>query len=530
MLGSPLPMEPPPPQPPHTPQTPPAAPFDPRAMLTADQLAALAYMGVDPYTTSVAEIKRLLGLDGLPVPPTQSPPPTGPAAPPPPGTPGQTIPANAPTGGDLTGAAADAAKRLDAALEKNRSAINEADEKLADAILQANSLSEQGKARLRGLQQSIIDEVKKLGPTLDTPAGQQQLADFLQGKTSEILDVLKNAGLDSASHGAVLDGLTARYEALGSTKPGSEPGAQEPGTSSTAASPAGTDSAAPASPATPATSAADTPLGSDPLLDGLASGPLMAGLGSMMGPGLGASSGLPNALGSMMPFGGPSMGSGVPLGDIGAGIASALRDAGQGGTPDGGDQPDELRDQEAASKKDSEQPAKPDQLRDQDSGDPQTKPAGASTNAPPANGEAAPQQVAASVEPPPPAPDTSVKLPDGSTVTADNAALAKAGRAVLGGTSIDDAYQQAGMTLSPPGSPVTSPVSPGRLAFGDIGQYTDHRVMALSGSKVWVNGQVTPLEQLETGPNFLGWERPPTAPAAAPVLTSATAPPPPNPK
>ena len=87
------------------------------------------------------------------------------------------------------------------------------------------------------------------------------------------------------------------------------------------------------------------------------------------------------------------------------------------------------------------------------------------------------------------------------------------------------------MTLSPPGSPVTSAVSPGRLAFGDIGQYTDHRVMALSGSKVWANGQVTPLEQLETGPNFLGWERPPPAPSAAPMFTaSATAPPTPSPK
>ena len=59
----------------------------------------------------------------------------------------------------------------------------------------------------------------------------------------------------------------------------------------------------------------------------------------------------------------------------------------------------------------------------------------------------------------------------------------------------------------------------------DIGQFTDHRVMALGDNKVWVNGQVTPLEQLQTGPNFLGWEHPVApAPVQTAVTTSATAP------
>lgn len=90
---------------------------------------------------------------------------------------------------------------------------------------------------------------------------------------------------------------------------------------------------------------------------------------------------------------------------------------------------------------------------------------------------------------------------------------------------LDDAYRQAGINLSPAGAPVTAPVSPSRLIFGDIGQFTDHRVMALGDDKVWVNGQVTPLEQLQTGPNFLGWEHPAApAPAQTVVATSATMP------
>ena len=167
-------------------------------------------MGIDPDTAPVEVINRALAGSGNP--PLAAPPPTSTPGAPNPDAP--TVPASGPPTDGLSGAAAEAAKRLDAALEKNRTALNEADQKLADAILAAKSSSEQGKAQLQLLQQSIIDQVTKLGPTLDTSAGQQQLADFLQGKTSDITSVLKNAGLDSASQSAVLDGLTARYDAL----------------------------------------------------------------------------------------------------------------------------------------------------------------------------------------------------------------------------------------------------------------------------------------------------------------------------
>ena len=55
---------------------------------------------------------------------------------------------------------------------------------------------------------------------------------------------------------------------------------------------------------------------------------------------------------------------------------------------------------------------------------------------------------------------------------------------------------------------MTEPVSPSQLRFGDYAQFTDHRVMALGGGKVWSEGQVTAVDQMPTGPNFLGWARP----------------------
>lgn len=497
---------------------------DPRNWLTPEERAVLMYTGVNPDTASIADINKALtamGHNPLPATPAPGQPPAPDPQPAPPPAPlaGETIPSTAPNTDGLSGAAADAAKRLNGALEKNRTAINTADEQLADAILKATTSSDQAKARLQSLQQSIIDEVKKLGPTLDTPAGQQQLADFLQGKTSEILDVLKTAGLDSSSQGAVLDGLAARYAAIGNPKSGTESDGGDHGGSptSTGDSAGGTNPGA--GPGGPTGAPGATALGEDPLLDGLASDPLMAGLGSLAGPALGALGGVPATLGGMLPFGG-GMGGGIPLGDLGSGIGSAIHDAGSH-SGDPADKPDELKDpvqtKSDAAKTDE---SAPDQLKDPPTSSMDTKGAAGPGTAAPTGADAAPAQAPATA----PA-ETTVKLPDGNTVTVDNPAVAKAGRAVLEGASIDDAYQQAGIALSPPGSPVTAPVSPSQLAFGDIGQYTDHRVMALGGAKVWVNGQVTPLEQLETGPNFLGWEHPPAAPASGgAVPASAVAP------
>ncbi|KMV22052.1 DUF4226 domain-containing protein [Mycobacterium heckeshornense] len=498
---------------------------DPRQHLDPQQRAVLTYMGINPDTAPIDQINKALtgaGQPALPTngstPPVSDSPQSVPPAPAP-GSSDPTTPGAAPGGGGLSGAAADAAKRLGAALEKNRNALNEADQKLAEAILNAKTSSEEGKARLGDLQQSIIDQVQKLGPSLDTPAGQQQLADFLQGKTSQIMDVLKSAGLDSASQSAVLDGLTARYDALGdkTSEHGAEDQTGKGGSGQTGSSP--TDPAG----TTPGAGGAGGPTGGagalpdDPMLGGLASDPLLGGLASMLGPGIGGLGALPGMLGGMSPFGGGMGGGGLPIGDLGSGIGSAIRDASHTSDPVSDDTHEAHKATDAALK---------DLAVDEH---PETKPAGTQGATPAQEANAGGGQVNPSAQQPPGAPgppDTTVKLPSGGTVTAENPAVAKAGRAVLDGASVDDAYRQAGITLSPPGSPVTAPVSPSRLMFGDIGQYTDHRVMALGDNKVWVNGKETPLEELETGPNFLGWEHP-SIPSTTPqpvVATSAATP------
>ena len=99
-------------------------------------------------------------------------------------------------------------------MAKNKTALNEADEELVDAVLGAKTGSEEGKAQLQALQNGLVDQIHKLGPTLDTPAGQQQLNDYLQGKTQEILGIVKSSGMDAQSKAEVLDALAQRYEAV----------------------------------------------------------------------------------------------------------------------------------------------------------------------------------------------------------------------------------------------------------------------------------------------------------------------------
>ena len=462
---------------------------------------------VDPPGT--APVTQQAGVDGAP-----------------PAAPGQT-PAPAPADDGFSGKAAEASQRVDDALAKNQTALAEADEELVDAVLGAKTGSDEGKAQLQALQTALVDQIHKLGPTLDTPAGQQQLNDFLQGKTQEILGIVKSSGMDAESKAEVLDALAQRYDAVkdsAGTGTGTGPGSGS--TDPAAASGGGQTGSSTGGSAAPADAGAGAgdPLAGDPLLSGLASDPLMGGLGGLAGPAMGALGGLPGAMGSMMPGMGGGMGGGLPLGELGGAIGGAIKEASARGAED---PEDALKDDPLTAKPDDKAEAdNPDEKPEEETSEENKKeePAADPAAAKPGEGEQA-QPVAAEtgqVPPAQPGPDVAVKLPDGSTVTAESPQLAQAGRLVLDGASLDDAAGQAQITVLPPGAPVNDPVSPNQLKLMDYAQFTDHRVMALGGGKVWLNGQVTPVEEMPTGPNFLGWARPQVATApAATVLAGA---------
>lgn len=427
-----------------------------------------------------------------------------------PGDAGYTPPAlpntDAPPSNEPTGAAAEAAKKLHAGLAANHNALNDADEELATAILNAETSHQEDKQTLKDLQQEIINEINKRGDALKTPAGQQDFARWLGPKADAIKKLTDQMAENDRGHQQVLKGLADYYAAIGKDKPAEET-TEKAGAPPVAAAPSATPASGGLGGGTPPMGGGDASLGGDPL----------GGLGGALGPAMGALGGLPSALGSMMPMGG-SGGGGMPLGDLASSLGSALRDAG-GSDKDrahGGDRddPDELKD--PASHKPSDEATKA--AGNEHSDSPPAAGAGDGTTVPAAATGKAPVTPAAA---------TSVELPDGTKRIVASPALAKAGHDVLNGTGIDEAFPAAGLALSPLGSAVTSPVAPSHLQFGDIGEYNDHRVMALGGNKVWNNGQVASLEQLQTGPNFLGWRRV-AAPASAgtppqAALTSAVA-------
>jgi len=418
---------------------------------------------------------------------------------------------------DFSGRAAEASQLVDDALAKNKTAIAEADEELVDAVLGAKTGSQEGQAQLQALQNALVDQIHKLGPTLDTPAGQQQLNDFLQGKTQEIFGIVKSSAMDAESKADVLDALSQRFEAVKeSGGSGANSGASSPeavgGSGQSVVGGGVSEQSAPVD------------LASDPLLNGLASDPLMGGLGALAGPAMGALGGLPGAMGSMMPgMGGLGGGGGLPLGDLGGAIGGAIR---EGSVRNPEDPAAELQDDPLIAKTAEDSPIEAaddkDNVRtgEDNAGDEEQGLAARS-----GDGEQQPHVVAAEsgqTAPAEPGPDVSVELPDGSTAAAESPQLAHASRLVLDGASLDDAAGQAKLSMLPAGAPVSEPVSPSQLRLMDYAQFTDHRVMALGDDKVWLNGQVTPASEMPTGPNFLGWARPEveTAPSAT-VLAGA---------
>jgi hypothetical protein len=214
-------------------------------------------------------------------------------------------------------------------------------------------------------------------------------------------------------------------------------------------------------------------------------GPAMAGLGAIPGSLGGAASSLPaGALGALGP------------------LASGL--AGQGG--------DGFKDGDAHDRGKSDDfedgphgKGDGDGGKNSDATPGQTQPAGQTQPQPatqPAPAAAVPASAGGD-------PSRVVPMPDGSPVTAPTAQHASAVRAVLNGSTVNDAWKQAHVELPPPGTPVTAPADPSHLVPGQIAQFKSRDpVMYMGNGKIWLDGQLQPQSAMPTG-DFLGWVDPP---------------------
>jgi hypothetical protein len=357
---------------------------------------------------------------------------------------------------EATGRAAEASAAHTRAVSEIMSELSELDNR-SGTTLQAVIAAQRAAAQQLGeIQQAIEQKISDLGDKLDTRSGQDELRTFLEEKllaAKQVLEEHYQLALESSRQTA---DLTEEYENLGPRRDGGE---------STEGIGPGGGSAEPTPPVGPDPGATAPASSSTPVAP-----PVAPGMAPPMGM---PATGAPSVPMPAMPMGG-SPGGGAMADPFGALAGLGDRSASD------------------ARRADDERRREPDTHDDRPT-DPQadTEPAREEHQ----DGES-------------PGNSTEVTLPDGSVAHAPDPRAAVAVRAALGGADVAAAYQQAGITVSPPGTPVRAPIVAADLMAGDVGVWKDHLLMALGDSKVLVAGKIEPQESVVTGPDFLGWMRP----------------------
>ncbi|QZH69382.1 MULTISPECIES: DUF4226 domain-containing protein [Mycolicibacterium] len=113
-----------------------------------------------------------------------------------------------------SGNAADEAKAADAALVQTARHRGELDKQLGRGMRDAGQFARTAQERLRTIQADVEAGMAALQPSLDTPAGRQQLASFLDAKASEARDVIEQAQAAAAQAAAVMGAATAGYGSI----------------------------------------------------------------------------------------------------------------------------------------------------------------------------------------------------------------------------------------------------------------------------------------------------------------------------
>lgn len=393
--------------------------------------------------------------------------------------------------GDGAKAIADA----EAALAHQNSVSSQLDLQVVSAILNAHLKTVEGSEALDRLQQETEAAVRTRSD-LDTPAGARDFQRFLIGKLRDIREVVANTSLDDTSKSALMAAWTSLYSAS-KTAPGVP---SDRATSSAPANAAARDGAAHPS-ALPDDSYLDSLLLDDPsLLTEAAPAPPTAPAVAPAGPSMPSLGAVPMPGGGAMPGMGWGPTGGLPASGLARGTDGEPRRTGldEGEAPDlkHRDLGDELDDDKSGREEDPDKDPDKDPEKKEAAGKPEAAPAG----------------------------PTTITLPNGESVTAASPQLAAAIKAAAGGVPIAEAFQQQGIAIPPPGTPVPHPIDPSRLTPGDIGMFTERHALALGASKALLDGQIQHISAV-TGPSFLGWQHPPaTATATAPATTAVPTP------
>lgn len=372
---------------------------------------------------------------------------------------------------DPRGAAAEAIRGAEAALALQNSIAATVDLQVVTAVLNAHTSHAGGAAALDVLQHEIEAAVMTR-TDLDTPAGAREFQRYLIDKLHDIRAVVDDTALDDTSKAALAAALASLYTSAASADPAPSAQPTQPG-------------------ATPGRAAdavrQDPPPG--PPVD-LALG---GGLGDSLGDSLDGPGGFDGFDGGLVDPAppGPAV---MPAGPPGA----APPAPGFGGLPalSGLSAPPlPIADLLGMHRPESIPP----DLVTESATDTAPEPAPEPASEPAADAADNADNDPASAAPG----ETPTGIP---TATVDSVIAA-----AVAGTPIPDAFAAQGITIPPPGTPVTPALDPARLRAGDIGILADRHALALGNGKALMDNQIQPIETVNR-PGFLGWQHPP-APA-----------------
>ncbi len=369
--------------------------------------------------------------------------------------------------------------------------------------------------------ETVLGEVNSayaaVASEINDPTTLRHYQQTLKLKLDQLQDVLSNAKVSAEAREKVLEAFRNAYDKVAPDRGNGAPAdsTNTGGESKDAAGGTGGESGGGGMGGDTGGGVGNTDEG---LVDPFAGLGMLPGAGAAMDPLAGALGQLPAALGGL---------AGAPtdaLGGLGslAGLAPAFAGMAKDGFTDPGatDKDDsEFTDEKPEEPKDDSEftDEKPEEPGGQAEGG-GDRPPGVEPAAQPAPEAAAPAAAAV-----PEDPGTAVTLPNGQVVEAGGEQAAAVMRAVLTGSSVTDAFKDAGVDLPPPGTPVTAPVAPSALAPGSVGHFQAREpVLAMGNGKVWLDGQVQSMSALGSSPDFLGWSSPLAAPRSTVAASAAS--------
>jgi hypothetical protein len=130
--------------------------------------------------------------------------------------PGSVLPAS------WSGEGAKGADAADASLDHTRAALDEADRRLFTGLADTHAADAQTRLQLQRIHHEIQSGVAALQPSLDTPAGREQLADLLERKATEAKQVSRDAQEAAERLAANIAAVGLQFESAGGGQGGRE--------------------------------------------------------------------------------------------------------------------------------------------------------------------------------------------------------------------------------------------------------------------------------------------------------------------